>query len=525
MPDKTLLEQLREKRSEILNEMATAIEARQTARTEFEARTDATDEHRSTFAAAETAFGAEHEARKAELVKIDQRIDEQELIERRRADAASASRSDVSVTSEPLTYRADNAHERSYFRDLAATQVPAVAQALRGGYRDEAVERLQRHAAEMNVEMPKREAERERRARADVDRAERDATGNRGLATSPFEKRVNPNRTDGQGGNFIPPLWLVDDYIPLLRAHRVAAGLARQMDLPAGTDTIKIPKVATGSTVAMQTADGAAVSSTDLTDTSISASVVTAAGQQDVALQLIEQSPGQIFDQVVTEDLIADYNRTVDRQVILGTGANGQVLGILPVGNWTGASTVTYTQTTPATVDMIEVYGSMASQIATKRFSVENIHFLNHPRRWFWQASGVDTQNRAQVVPPQLGPVNVQALTDANEGAEGRVGQIPHLPNAGIYVDANMPVIATAAGAVTGGTSDLVLGAKWDDLWLFEGALRTRVLSEVLSGTLQIRFQAYSYIAFLVRYGESIAVAQGTGLAAPVGTKVASVSF
>jgi replicative DNA helicase len=131
MPDKTLLEQLREKRSEILNEMATAIEARQTARTEFEARTDATDEHRSTFAAAETAFGTEHEARKAELVKIDQRIDEQELIERRRADAASASRSDVSVTSEPLTYRADNAHERSYFRDLAATQVPAVAQALR----------------------------------------------------------------------------------------------------------------------------------------------------------------------------------------------------------------------------------------------------------------------------------------------------------------------------------------------------------------------------------------------------------
>jgi hypothetical protein len=122
MPDKTLLEQLREKRSEILNEMATAIEARQTARTEFEARTDATDEHRSAFAAAETAFGAEHEARKAELVKIDQRIDEQELIERRRADAASASRSDVSVTSEPLTYRADNAHERSYFRDLAATR-------------------------------------------------------------------------------------------------------------------------------------------------------------------------------------------------------------------------------------------------------------------------------------------------------------------------------------------------------------------------------------------------------------------
>lgn len=551
---KTLLQELAEKRTKLLGDIGDAIEERQKVRAKFTEDVDApfnkravefagistpTDvqrathdgerkaynEQRSAFAMAEASFGEAHEARKDELKALDRRIDEAELQERRRADAAAASRSDVKVTGEPLTYRQDNAHERSYFKDLAITQVPAVAAAMTGGSRDGSVERLQRHASEMDKEMPKREAARERRAQAQIDRAERDATGGRGLDASPFEKRVNPNRTDGQGGNFVPPIWLIDDYLPFLRAHRIAAGLARPMDLPAGTDTIKIPKVASGTSVAMQASDGGAVSSTDLTDSSISASVQTAAGQQDVALQLIEQSPGQIFDQVVMQDLIADYNRTVDKQVILGTGANGQVLGILPVGNWTGASTVTYTQTTPAVVDMLEVYGALASQIATKRFSVENVHFLNHPRRWFWQASGVDTQNRPLVVPAPLGPVNVHALTDPGEGAEGRVGSIPHLPNAGIYIDANMPAIATAAGAVTGGTSDLVVAAKWDDLWLFEGALRTRVLSEVLSGTLQVRFQAYNYLAFLVRYGESIAVALGTGLAAPVGTKVASVTF
>jgi hypothetical protein len=54
---------------------------------------------------------------------------------------------------------------------------------------------------------------------------------------------------------------------------------------------------------------------------------------------------------------------------------------------------------------------------------------------------------------------------------------------------------------VTGGTNDLALGAHWDDLWLFEGQVRTRVLSEVLSGTLQVRFQVYNYVAFLARYG------------------------
>jgi hypothetical protein len=41
------------------------------------------------FAVAETAFGDEHRARTAELAQIDQRIDEAELQERRRADAAA----------------------------------------------------------------------------------------------------------------------------------------------------------------------------------------------------------------------------------------------------------------------------------------------------------------------------------------------------------------------------------------------------------------------------------------------------
>jgi hypothetical protein len=203
MPDQTLLEQLTERRSTLLNEMATAIEARQTARTEFEARTDATDEHRSTFAAAETTFGAEHEARKAELAQIDQRIDEAELIERRRADAANASRNDARVTSEPLTYRADNATNVSYFRDLAVAEVSAFRS--QSDDPQGALDRLAGHAREMNVEMPKREAEREARARRQADDAEREFRGSfiqgvrrGGLDASPFEKRVNPNRTDGR---------------------------------------------------------------------------------------------------------------------------------------------------------------------------------------------------------------------------------------------------------------------------------------------------------------------------------------
>lgn len=509
--EKPLIEQLHEKRTTLIDEAGEAVEQRKTERQEFEAREQSdnkpTDEERTAFAEAEESFNEDFQRRQGEIATLDRRIAEEEIRERRREDAARASR--VQVVSEPLTYRGDNAHEVSYFRDLATVSLPSVASRMKdpGGAR----ERLEAHAAEMNVEMPKRNVERERRAQQRIAEAEARSTGGqrRGFETSPFEQRVNPNRTDGQGGYFVPPLWLIDEYIPALRAGRVAAGLARQMELPEGTDSINIPKIATTTQVGVQTADNAAVASQDFTDTSVSANVKTLAGQEDVAIQLLEQSPGQIIDQVVIEDLMADYNRLVDTQVLSGTGSSGQITGIT---QWGGTQSVTYSNATPAPSDLFAVEGALASRIATKRFSTENVHFLLHPRRWFWHASGLDGNGRPIAESAAFGPVNVAALSEGNIPAEGLVGRSPLLPQAGVYIDANV----TTADTTGGGTGqDEALACKWDDLWLFEGALRTRVLSEILSGTLEVRFQVYNYVAFLARYGESIAIATGSGFKAP----------
>ena len=57
--------------------------------------------------------------------------------------------------------------------------------------------------------------------------------------------------------------------------------------------------------------------------------------------------------------------------------------------------------------------------------------------------------------------------------------------------------------------------AKFDDVWFFESDLRTRVLPEVSSGTLQIRYQVYAYVGSLVRYGQSLALAYGKPFEAP----------
>jgi len=533
MPDPTLLEQLTEQRKAKLDELGSLIENRNKERDEFEAREASSDdkpseEDRSAFDKAEEAYEADKAARKADIEKLDRRIDDEELQERRREEAAKASRRSVSVTSEPLTYRKDNGKEVSYYLDLAAEMVPGLASQMSdpAGAR----ERLQRHAKEMEVELPKRAQAREQRAQAQIDDAEhefRSSVGirRRGLDESPFERRVNPNRTDGQGGFFVPPIWLIDDYIPALRAGRVAAGLCRNLDLPQGTDSINIPKVSTGTATGVQTADNQAVTSTDLTDTSVSAGVKTIAGQQDVAIQLIEQSPGQIIDQVITEDLMADYNQRVDVQTLLGTGSSGQLTGILPVANWS-ANTVTWTTASPLGIQYNRALAAAASKTSYSRYNLTNLNFLMHPRRWFWFASEVDGASGTSGRPLVNGEnvaLNTSALEADPAPFEGYVGHVPFGPNA--YIDGNLPIVATAAGAITAGTNDLALAAKWDDLWLFEGSVRTRVLPEVLSGTLQVRFQLYNYVAFLVRYGSSITVIQGTGMAAPTAPGDTSITF
>lgn len=105
------------------------------------------------------------------------------------------------------------------------------------------------------------------------------------------------SRTDGQGGYAVPPAWLMTQYIELVRAGRAFANVVTNQPLPAGTDSINIPRVLTGTATGVQNGDNTNVVEQDLTDSFVNAPVRTVAGQQDLAIQLIEQSP-IAFDEV-----------------------------------------------------------------------------------------------------------------------------------------------------------------------------------------------------------------------------------
>jgi HK97 family phage major capsid protein len=486
---------------------------------------------RATTAEEDTRYGAAMVEIRALNERLDDLGDQAQREERARAahagnagvadDHGSGARpSGVQVTSEPMIYGQHSPN--SYWADLARD---SFGNGDGGGGLDRSRERLSRHAAELRVELP---ARRERRARAAQERVERLHTSSRreelaferflGSGVQMFEQRAL-NRTDGSGGYFVPPLWLIDQYVGYLRAGRTLANLCHSIPLPGGTDSINLPRITTGTGTGTQTADGGAVPGRDMADNYVNALVRTVAGQEDVGIQLLDQSP-IAFDTVITKDLMQDHAMQVDGLVMLGSGSGGQITGLYPQGTITGGSTpgiIVNTATAGWTggatrVDFYSGVGQLFSQIGRNRFQRARA-IVTSEAVWNSFATATDTANRPLVPPSNQGPWNAAATGDFDPGApdEGPVGTILGRT---WYVDNNIPLTfggttapsmasvsaghVSPADGITGNPNYTpVIAGVFDDLLLFEGEIRTRVLQEILSGTLQVRFQIYSYLAFL----------------------------
>lgn len=475
---KTMLELVREKRDELLKPANDLI-----ALAETEQR----------LITSEELTKAQAITNSDEVKALDERI--AFLVDKADRDAAATKdlpkgNTLVKVRSEPLTY-ARKDPRTSYFKDLGLAHV---------GGDQEARARLQRHRVEMDVEIPAWEARREEAFERSLDEFRPDGAVQ-------VQKR-DITRVDGAGGEFVPPLWIMQEYAELARAGRVTAGLIRNIPLPGGTDSISVPRITTGTATAAQTADNAAVQETDLVTNSATGAVRTIAGQQDIALQLLEQSP-LVFDEIVFADLTADYNAKLDVQVLNGSGASGQHDGFFHLS---GVNAVKYTDASPTQAEFWPSGGQAISKSASGRKLPPGAHVM-HSRRWYWLVGNLDSSNRPFAVPAAAGPYNALAVMNG-VAAEGPVGTWHGLP---VFLDQNVPVLFTD-GAGAGGTEDAIVTFRGADHLLFEGALRTRALPEVLSGTLTVRLQVYAYSALILgRFPAGISTITGTGMAAPAG--------
>ena len=319
------------------------------------------------------------------------------------------------------------------------------------------------------------------------------------------------SRTDGAGGDFVPPLYLTNEYAEFARAARVTADLLTNMALPAGTDSINIPQITTGSLSAFQSADNAATTTRDLVTSTVTAPVRTISGYENVSIQLVEQSPlAGGLDRMIFGDLMKDYALQLNTAVVgAGDGTSGTMKGLLTLGtDTTNGIPTTWTESTPSAVNGLIAFAKGIGKVVTNRYQdVEAI--VMHPSTWYWFMSQVDGNSRPLVVPVAAGPFNANGVVSNPGAAKGLVGTIHGVP---VYVDAT---VTKTYGASTN-QSPILIG-KFSDSYLFESGTKTRVLPDVLSANLTVRFQVYGYAAIAHRFNKAVSAVTGTGTVAPSG--------
>ncbi len=311
--------------------------------------------------------------------------------------------------------------------------------------------------------------------------------------------------TAGAGGELVPPLWLEDQFVALARPGRVTADRAVPGNVPPGTDSINIPKMLTGTAVAVQATQNTAIQQTDATTGSIASPVITVAGGQTISMQLVEQSPLNV-DDLILGDLAADYAQKLDVQVLSGSGSSGQATGLLTLS---GTNSIAWTQTTPAlggAGGMYSSLGAAAAAIHTNRYMSPDC-IIMHPRRWAWTLAQSDSSNRPMVVPQGQGPNNA-AGTPGALAAQGYVGDMLGLP---VYADPNLP---TNLG--TGTNQDVILLARMADVYLWEGDVRAEAFEQTYAAQLSLFVRLYNYVSFQAgRYPKALAAVTGTGAVVP----------
>jgi HK97 family phage major capsid protein len=367
----------------------------------------------------------------------------------------------ISISKEERTYRPDNSNGNYYFRDLYYGRTGDKT----------SQERLQRNQREIMVE------------------------------------RRDLSSTDGAGGDFVSPLYMVDDWINVVRMGRPFANAIGSRPLPDNTDTILWPKVTGGTSTAAQ-ADLGAVSETDATTGIVSVGVKTVAGQQDVSQQLLDRSqPG--IDQILFADLRADYNLRLDLQCLVGSGSGANAKGVL---SDSARTQVTYTDASPTVGEFYSKVQDAVQRILTARGMGPDL-IVMHPRRWAWIAAATDTTGRPLIVP-----------TGASQNSPGSGGALelgqPGFNFAGlsVVVDANLP---TNQGAGT--NEDVVLVLRSADVLLAERPNpTTRAHDQVLDANLAVRLQLFNYFAFsseTLQPGRGVDRRNGPGCADVLGTR------
>jgi len=309
--------------------------------------------------------------------------------------------------------------------------------------------------------------------------------------------------TATDGGDFVPPFQMLDDFIGTPLEPTVTAGLFVQPPMTEFGISIDIPAVSTGASAAAQV-DAASVSETDPVTTTNSSPVASIVGQVDMSRTLFERSAPHV-DSMVSYELLNAHNITLDTQVLSGTGLNSQMTGLAAVS---GSIAVTYTDASPTVAELYPKLADAKQQVHTNTKATAKA-IVVHPRRLGFLEAAVDSTGRPLFIPYAMAAQNsIGQVSSSLQNVAEPVGRLIGLD---VYVDPNITIVAGA-----GTNEDKILILNTSDIWLFRSIPTIRpLMTEVLSGTDQVRMQVQSYAALMTRRAKSIAIIGGTGLVTP----------
>lgn len=294
------------------------------------------------------------------------------------------------------------------------------------------------------------------------------------------------------------PQYLTDLYAPATAALRPFADVCNRHPLPESGMSVNISRVTTASSAAVQSAENAAVSETNMDDTLLTVNVQTAAGQQTVSRQAIDRGTG--IEDVTMQDLFNRVATTVD-STLLNQATNGLT---------NVATATTYTDATPTGAELYpKILGAAAGVEAALLAMGNPTHAVMHSRRWYWLSSQMSSTwpliNWAGI-PAQAGGT----ADPSSSYASGPRGVLPC--GLQVIVDNN---IGTALGA---GTEDelYVVPASECHLWEDPNAPLFIRAEQPAAASLGVLLVAYSYFAYTFgRYSNGMGKVSGTGMIAP----------
>lgn len=282
----------------------------------------------------------------------------------------------------------------------------------------------------------------------------------------------------GGGAGFTTVAWFGQSFDNAARAVGRIRDLVTVRDLPLKGMTVRVPRLTTGTTTAVQAGEDTSVSESDPVSVAVDGGVVTLTGMVDVSRQLLERSGG-LADEAIGRDLAEDLARVLDQQVIDGSGASGQITGLLQTS---GITSTTYTDASPTVAEWrAQVWKNYRDVVSAAGLEPDVLAW--HQTRAAWAWSGTDTVERQMV---------------------------------GI----DLPVAQTVVGAVpttkgTGTNEDRTLIWNRESVHLFLSPVTFTVDPDLGSGTGTVRILARMYASLIVRRPEAVGVLTGTGTVVP----------